>query len=257
MAIMNKKSQFPSCIISTSFPVQIWPEPAQTPKKLQRKKKQVQLKESLLTISKNFRKFYNFFIIIVIISVIFSNGYLVFSKLTQYNSGPKNVPNVSSGDIFQTLINPGAFDNFPVRLKIPSINVDVRIQPVGQTPEGAMDVPSNISDAGWYKFGPKPGQKGSSVIDAHVDGPDGSPAVFSRLHILKEGDSIIVENNNNKSVYFVVKKISSYPVDGYVPDIFYNDDGIHLNLITCNGIWDANKKTYTERLIVFADAIAQ
>lgn len=157
--------------------------------------------------------------------------------------------------IFQPIINPNISNDIPIRLKIPSINVDALIQQVGLTPEGVLDIPVNVMDVGWYKFGSRPGQKGSAVIDGHVDGPDGSPAIFSDLRDLKEGDSIMVENDKNKPIYFVVKKISNYAVDSYASEVFNDNDGIHLNLITCNGAWDVSKNTYTERLIVFADAV--
>jgi len=32
-----------------------------------------------------------------------------------------------------------------------------------------------------------------------------------------------------------------------------NDQKAHLNLITCEGIWDEVKKTYPQRLVIFAD----
>jgi hypothetical protein len=40
---------------------------------------------------------------------------------------------------------------------------------------------------------------------------------------------------------------------GYAKDVFNGDNGDHLNLITCDGIWDADEKSYSKRLVVFAD----
>jgi len=242
----------------TLIPVQIWPEPQQKQKKeLQEKSESPKSRVSLTIIKKgSLNKFYKFIVVFAIASAILSNGYFIFTKLTQQNSTPKTISMTFPDSLFQTIINPNTFNDPPVRLKIPSINVDASIQQVGQTPEGAMDVPNNTSDVGWYKFGPVPGQKGTAIIDAHVDDPNGLPATFSQLHVLKEGDSIIIENNKNKSIYFAVKKVMSFPVDTSISDILNeNDGGAHLSLITCSGIWDMNKKTYTERLMVFADMV--
>jgi len=39
-------------------------------------------------------------------------------------------------------------------------------------------------------------------------------------------------------------------------DVFTSSDGkAHLNLITCDGIWDKNAAQYSERLVVFADRV--
>src|SRR4051812_23415107 len=56
----------------------------------------------------------------------------------------------------------------PFRLRIPAINVDAKIQSVGLGKSGNMAVPSNYTDAAWYRDGPAPGQLGSAVIDGHV-----------------------------------------------------------------------------------------
>lgn len=58
----------------------------------------------------------------------------------------------------------------PVGLRITRISVDAHVEPHGVDPEtGQMDVPNNVTEVGWYEFGPKPGQAGSAVLAAHVD----------------------------------------------------------------------------------------
>jgi len=52
----------------------------------------------------------------------------------------------------------------------------------------------------------------------------------------------------------VVSDIVSYP-ENAVPGsaLFANNDGAHLNLITCDGQWVANEKSYDHRLVVFSN----
>lgn len=142
----------------------------------------------------------------------------------------------------------------PVRLKIPNINVDAFIENVGVTSEGAMEVPNNITDVGWFDLGPHPGERGSAVIAGHLDGKDGEPGVFLNLHKLKKGDTIYVEDNSGKSIAFLVREIHTYD-PGFMEKVFSSSDSDHLNLITCSGIWDKTEKSYTKRLVVFADSI--
>lgn len=140
----------------------------------------------------------------------------------------------------------------PIRLKIPAINVNAIIQYVGVTPQGMMEAPSNTVDVGWLKLGSRPGEKGSAVIDGHFDGENGDSGVFANLHKLKQGDKLYVQDDKGTSIAFAVRK--SHILDpGYADYVFSSNNGIHLNLITCDGIWDGVKKNYSKRLVILAD----
>jgi LPXTG-site transpeptidase (sortase) family protein len=144
---------------------------------------------------------------------------------------------------------------FPVRLKIPDINVDAAIEDVGVTPKGAMSAPSDIANVGWFDLGPRPGEKGNAVIAGHFDGENGEAGVFTNLDKLKTGDKLYVEDNNGISTTFIVRGSRAYN-PGYANDVFSGTSSAHLNLITCNGVWDETKQSFSKRLVVFTD-IAQ
>ncbi len=140
----------------------------------------------------------------------------------------------------------------PVRLLIPSLNVNTYIQPVGVTARGVMESPSNIIGVGWFDLGPRPGEKGSAVIAGHVDGERGEVGVFTNLHKLKKGDKVYIKDSNGNSLTFIVAESRKYD-PGYAEEVFSRNDKAHLNLITCDGVWDGVKKNYTKRLVVFTD----
>jgi len=142
----------------------------------------------------------------------------------------------------------------PVRLKIPLINVDASIEYVGITKEGEMGVPSNTLDVGWFDVGPPPGEQGSAVIAGHLDGKNGEPGVFTNLNKLKRGDKLYVEDNKGKTIGFIVRESRIYD-PGYANEVFNATSGAHLNLVTCDGIWDYSQKNYTKRLVIFTDRI--
>ncbi len=142
----------------------------------------------------------------------------------------------------------------PVRLSIPQINLATDIEYVGVTAEGAMDVPSNIANAGWFRHGPLPGGKGSAVISGHVDGKNNDSGVFANLYKLKKGDTLFITDGMGKSTTFVVRESRMYD-PGYADEVFSGSNGSHLNLITCDGVWDGDKKSYTKRLVVFTDIL--
>jgi len=143
---------------------------------------------------------------------------------------------VSQNQIVNTTIS-----GSPVRLTIPAINVNVVVEHVGVNTSGEMDVPSNTVDVAWFKLGPRPGEKGSSVISGHFDGKNGTAGVFNNLHKLEKGDKLYIEYDKGTFTTFVVRESRIYD-PGYAEEVFSSSDGVHLNLITCDGVWDKNKK---------------
>lgn len=141
---------------------------------------------------------------------------------------------------------------FPLRLKIPKINVDAAIEYMGITSDGEMGTPSNTVNVGWFALGTRPGEKGSAVIAGHLNNKTGEEGVFNNLHKLQPGDKLYIEYAKATSIAFVVREIREYN-PGYADDVFSPNDKPHLNLITCDGLWDEANKTYSKRLVVFAD----
>lgn len=142
----------------------------------------------------------------------------------------------------------------PVRLIVPAININAGIQYLGVTNIGEMEVPNNVVDVGWFELGPRPGEQGSSVIAGHLNGPSGEVGVFADLSKLKKGDKLYIKNDNGTSVTFVVREKRTYD-PGHAADVFNMSDTSHLNLITCDGDWNNDKKSYSKRLVVFTDIV--
>lgn len=143
---------------------------------------------------------------------------------------------------------------FPLRLKIPAINVDAEIEYVGLDPDGSMGVPKGPAEVAWYSAGSRPGEIGSAIIAGHYGWKNNMPAVFDNLFKLRKGDKIYIEDDRGVIIPFVVNESILYDQNADVVDVFRSRDGrSHLNLITCEGVWDKVSKTYSRRLVVFAD----
>ena len=142
----------------------------------------------------------------------------------------------------------------PVRLFIPAIDVNASIEKVGVASDGDLAVPTHNpwEDVGWYESGPYPGEQGSAVIDGHLDRPGGYPAVFWHLRDLHVGNKVTVIDTYGKTFHFHVTGIVFYsPQDAPIEQIFANNSGIYLNLITCAGDWIASQHQTTLRLVVY------
>lgn len=142
----------------------------------------------------------------------------------------------------------------PTRLIIPKLNVDANISYMGLTAGGEMDVPPDLINVGWYKYGTKPGEQGSAVIAGHLEGTE-DLGVFIKLNTLQDGDVINVRNDRDETIAFTVRETRTYKQNERPDEIFNKNDGRYLNLITCTGTWDNAKKRYSHRFVVFADKI--
>jgi len=150
-------------------------------------------------------------------------------------------------------IQPSA--SLPLRLKIPKIGVNAGLDYVGLTSTGAMGVPPGPSTAAWFQDGPRPGDIGSAVIDGHFGiWKGGIPSVFDNLYKLHKGDELMVEGENGVVITFIVSELRIYDQTQDASDIFSSTDGkAHLNLITCEGVWNRALQSFPSRLVVFAD----
>lgn len=184
-------------------------------------------------------------IVLGIAGIIFSSIIIFF--LTLDLSSP------TSGQASQ---NPQQADliRFPIRLRIPKINIDAAVEHVGLTSHGTMDVPKGPADVAWFDLGPRPGEDGNAVIAGHEGWKNGIPAVFDNLYKLQKGDELYVEDEKGAITTFVVREVRMYGENEDASVVFGSSDGkAHLNLITCEGIWNAAQKSYSNRLVVFTD----
>lgn len=147
--------------------------------------------------------------------------------------------------------------DFPIKIIIPKIGVDAKVQKVGITLKGNMSAPHNFTDVGWYKYGTVPGNLGSAVMDGHVDNGFNLDGVFKHLKDLKVGDNIFVDMQNGTQLHFVVEDVQSYYYkDTPMDEILNKNDGAaHLNLITCDGTWLPEAKTNDRRLVVYTKLV--
>lgn len=189
---------------------------------------------------------YLFFLLVI--------GFAIFSQLITAD------PKVQSIPVPSVISRPVAYNQktskvgAPVRLKIPVINVDAAIESVGVTAGGNMETPKTPSGVAWYENGPRPGDNGSAVIDGHYNWENNLPAVFYNLYQIHSGDVIYVLDASGVTRAFVVKESQSYDRLANTSSIFLSSDGkAHLNLITCEGVWNKVQKSYSSRLVVFAD----
>lgn len=142
----------------------------------------------------------------------------------------------------------------PVRLRIARISVDAPVGEYGiDLATGQMDVPANVSEVGWYRFGPKPGEPGSAVLAAHVDLEGYGPGVFFDLEVLEPGDRIEIVYADDTRRTFEVEARATYLKDELPLDVIFSREGAPaLTLITCGGDFNSSISSYDSNVVVYA-----
>lgn len=164
----------------------------------------------------------------------------------------ESLPDVSTFPPFVNVAEAAPLAN-PVRVAIPAAKVDAEIIPVGVTKTGNLDVPPNYTQVGWYLHGPRPGQMGSAVLDAHVDDGVSIPGPFKHLRRAQIGDEIFVTMDDGKTLTYKVIESEVHPTNKFPGEkVFHKTGDKYLTLITCHGKFVKSIDTYDERLIVTA-----
>ena len=139
----------------------------------------------------------------------------------------------------------------PMRLLIPSIGVNARIESRGLDSNRSMQTPNDFRDVAWYKMGPLPGTPGNALMNGHVDWWTGS-AVFTRLSELQPGDRVVVVQRDGTRLSFKVTGRQVVSWNARVASLFAPSPVAKLTLITCTGFWDPLILSDTHRLLVSA-----
>ena len=142
----------------------------------------------------------------------------------------------------------------PVAVKIPKIDVNTEVLPVGLDKARAVDIPEDITKVGWYKLGVAPGaDQGSAVLVAHRDGRVQGHGVFYDLGNLSVGDKVVVTDAaGNKLKYKVVSREMISKEGLPLKELFAIDGPARLTLISCGGYYDKNNGGYQDNVVVTA-----
>lgn len=141
----------------------------------------------------------------------------------------------------------------PVGIRIPALDQEAPINPAGVESNGDMEVPDNVTDVAWYKYGSAPGEPGSAVLAAHVDLAGQGPGVFFELRELEPGSEIIVEFDDGTTETYIAEARAIYDKAELPTDAIFSREGPPvLTLITCGGGFNERVRRYDSNVVVYA-----
>jgi sortase (surface protein transpeptidase) len=141
----------------------------------------------------------------------------------------------------------------PVSVDVPSIDAHSSLVPLGLNADKTVQVPpvDQPLQAGWYSYGPTPGQVGPAVVLGHIDG-NHQKGIFWRLHEVKKGDQIVVGRQDGSKATFTVSKVDQIAKQSFPTEAVYgNTTAPEIRLITCGGAFDASAHSYLDNIIVY------
>ena len=149
----------------------------------------------------------------------------------------------------------------PTHIDIPAVNLHAAITSVDLGADGSIGTPplSDAKVAGWYDRGPTPGQRGASVIDAHVDSAlmKDYRGAFYYLGLVKPGMQVEIARADRTVAVFTVDEVQVVPKTSFPTAKVYSPTPYPaLRLITCGGAYDAKTREYLGNTIVYAHLTA-
>ncbi|MGK5498502.1 class F sortase [Streptomyces sp. URMC 125] len=147
----------------------------------------------------------------------------------------------------------------PVRVRVERLGITAAVRPVGLNSDGTVEVPKpeQAQDAGWYKAGAAPGQRGPAVILGHVDSAflPGGRAAFYALGAARKGDRVEVDRADGTTAWFTVDAVTVVARFRFPTRAVYGPtDTAQLRLITCGGTYSPTSG-YSANVIVYAHLV--
>jgi hypothetical protein len=139
----------------------------------------------------------------------------------------------------------------PSLVRLARIGLEAPVISVGVDENNQFDVPT-ADTVGWYQYSSTPGGPGASVLAAHVD-YGGLPGAFYNLRMVLPGEVLEVEMDDGTVIAYEVTGNTLYDkTELPAAELFRKDGDPVLQLITCGGTFDPDRRSYEANLVVTA-----
>lgn len=146
----------------------------------------------------------------------------------------------------------------PTSIQLAGSRNPIRVVPIGVTAEGVLEPPADISTAGWWVSGPRPGMPGRAVITGHIDSAAAGLGAFAALDLLHPRDTITVTDADGRTLHFKVTARQEIQKTQLDPRLLQRTTNISdLLLVTCIGDFNYSTRSYESNLLITAVPVPQ
>jgi sortase (surface protein transpeptidase) len=141
-----------------------------------------------------------------------------------------------------------------VEVRLPRLGVTAKVLPIGVERDGELEIPEDVRTAGWYRYGPRPGDRaGSMVMSGHIDSAEQGKGAFFKLGQLRPGDVVYVGTADRRTWRYRVVAREEWPKTAVPLDrIFARDGAPRLTLVTCGGGFREDVRSYQDNIAITA-----
>jgi len=141
----------------------------------------------------------------------------------------------------------------PVSVRLPSGTV-VPVRPAGTRGRGLLDVPDDITEAGWWRAGARLGDPfGSTLIAGHVDAVDQGLGSFAELLAVRQGQRVRVRSRGLQQTFTIrSRRLVAREDLRQQPGIYSVQGPRRLTLVTCAPPYLAGRGGYQNLTVVTA-----
>lgn len=144
----------------------------------------------------------------------------------------------------------------PAQVAFEGTEVSADVVAVGVLPSGALQIPDDPAQVGWWAAGAQPGDaEGSVVLAGHMDGLRRDGAMSTLLDVAP-GDTVTIEDRRGDTHEYRITTRSTPPQESLDPDLFATDGSPRLVLVTCGGTFDEATGRYSENIVVIAEPVS-
>jgi hypothetical protein len=140
----------------------------------------------------------------------------------------------------------------PTGLALERLSIDAPVVPVTMRPDGALGVPDDVHEVGWWRTGAKPASAhGTVLIDGHVDSASQGRGSLFPLRDAVPGDVITLTTPDGVMRYVVAAR-RTYEKADLPAETFARTGRPRLVVITCGGRFDRATHHYASNVVVYA-----
>ncbi len=141
----------------------------------------------------------------------------------------------------------------PVSVRLPSGTL-VAVRAAGTRGRGLLDVPDDVTEAGWWRAGARLGDPfGSTLIAGHVDAVDQGLGAFAELLVVRDGQRLRVRSRGLEQTFTIRSRRLVPRADLRKQSGIYSVRGPRrLTLVTCAPPYLADRGGYQNLAVVTA-----
>lgn len=146
----------------------------------------------------------------------------------------------------------------PTSIELAGSSDPIRVVPIGVSAAGVLEPPEDISTAGWWVSGPRPGMPGRAVITGHIDSAVAGLGAFAALDLVHPGDTISLTEADGRTLHFTVTARQEVEKTQLDPRLLQRTTSVSdLLLVTCIGDFDYATRSYESNLLITAVPVPQ